>query len=121
MNDREVNLDGYVYAVSLARRHGVSMSTVRRRIKEGVLFPGARKLATAAGEQWMIPQAEAWNVKIDRISPRAHHRRLSAKELNAGEIAEKGNASADLESRIIELERLAERLLAEGADKEPVL
>jgi len=59
----------YISAASLARQYGISMSTMRRRIKEGVLFPGARKFATPAGELWFISKMEAQSVKFEQISP----------------------------------------------------
>jgi hypothetical protein len=66
--------DDYMWAATVARMYGVSVSTVRRRILEGVVFPGAKKMSMphyGAGEVWMIPRSEVESVSLKDLSPRA--------------------------------------------------
>lgn len=51
------------------------MSTVRRRITEGKLFPGAKKVELGYGERWLIPLAEAEAVSLADLSPKLDYSR----------------------------------------------
>jgi hypothetical protein len=65
--------EGYIIAAHLAKKHQVSLSTVRRRIREGKLFPGARKADLVYGDRWLIPLAEADAVSLADLSPKVNH------------------------------------------------
>ncbi|WP_189148182.1 helix-turn-helix domain-containing protein [Streptomyces lacrimifluminis] len=93
--------EDYVSIASVAKKYGVSKSTVRRRVKEGKLFPGAKRVEYDHGQAWLIPQREAESVSLENLSPRPRPR--------------KQNISSTLESldeRIAVLERLLPKILA---------
>ncbi|MFG2377600.1 hypothetical protein ACGFY9_39845 [Streptomyces sp. NPDC048504] len=100
-----------VSIASLAKKHGVSKSTVRRRVKEGKLFPGAKRVEYDHGQAWLIPQREAESVSLEDLSPRPRHQ----KQGTSYALERTQNISSTLESldeRIAVLERLLPKILA---------
>ncbi|XVS66016.1 hypothetical protein ACQPYE_08170 [Actinosynnema sp. CA-299493] len=106
---------GYIEASSLAKKHNISISTIRRRVFEGKLFPGAKKRQVGLKEIWIIPRSEAEAASLKDISPKLHHkRRHSATDLTT----EQANPLAvkSLEDRIARLERLYVKLATDGLE-----
>ena len=101
----------YIEASSLAKKHKVSMSTIRRRISEGKLFPNAIKRQMGFGEIWLIPRSEANAASLKDISPKLYRERHSD-ETNL--ITKKADplAGESLEKRVARLEQLFVKLAA---------
>ncbi len=99
----------YITASALAKKHNVTMSTVRRRIQEGKLFTGAKKDKLSFGEVWKIPRAEAEAVTLKELSPKLFQARNKDKiELNDERQVQDMVQSPpeSLEKRVAALERV---------------
>ncbi len=104
----------YVDAASLADKHRVSMSTIRRRIVEGKLFPGARKKDAGLGKIWQIPHHEAEAVSLKDISPKIYQKRYKIHidtNTDDEDFADKSIIKS-LEDRVTTLEQLLMKYLA---------
>lgn len=111
-------LDDYVLPVELAKKHGISTLTVLRRVKEGNVFPGAKKVQLSFGERWLIPRAEAESVSLQELSPRKHSTRRRETSEPSASTAFSGPSTIDeLEQRVSVLEKL---LLDESSFLDPV-
>jgi hypothetical protein len=109
METREAALlddEDYLAVVDVAKMFGVSVATIRRRIQEGDLFPGATK-RPAPGipveERWVIPRSEVELVSLREISPRTYYRR-SENKLESSDKDEHGSVSSPSPSELIALE-----------------
>jgi hypothetical protein len=105
-----VDDEDYIAAGAVARMHGVSMQLIRQRIKEGDIFPGAKKQpapGTGPGEMWVIPRSEVESVSLKEISPRTYYMR-SANKLESSDEDEHGSVSSlspsELRERVIAME-----------------
>jgi hypothetical protein len=109
MGDPIIEDNQYVALSEIARRYHVSMSTMRRRIAEGKLFPGAKKVPAyiGDGEQWVIPRAEAEVLSLEELSPKVYRSRRVQSV-----VSEHASPQSDpehlrsLEARVARLERL---------------
>jgi hypothetical protein len=109
--------DDYIWAATVARMYGVSASTVRRRILEGAIFPGAKKMPmpfSGAGEVWMIPRSEVVSLSLEDLSPRAHYRRAKATR----EAHDQATRGRSLEERVGVLETLMVKVLDRLPDQD---
>lgn len=71
--------DDYLTLSEVAQNFGVSLSVIRRKVGEGNMFPGAKKVPapwTGAGAMWVIPRSEATSVSLQELAPRTYKRRL---------------------------------------------
>jgi hypothetical protein len=111
--------DDYMWAATVARMYGVSVSTVRRRILEGVVFPGAKKMPMplyGAGEVWMIPRSEVASVSLKDLSLRAHYRHAKSTGEDHGH--DQTTSLSALEKRLSTLEALMVKVLARLPDQD---
>lgn len=102
--------EGYISAAEIAKRYGVSITTVRRRIAEGRIFPGAVKEKAALGEMWYIPRAEAERATLKDISPKVFQEK-NKESFEPSTREEENRRSSEaapeiLEDRVARLERL---------------
>jgi hypothetical protein len=111
------NNKGYVQASEVAKKFDISSHTIRRRILEGKIFPGAKKVQMGFGEIWLIPKAIAESVSLKDISPKIYQDRYENKMTSS----DKGSVDIsspqsvkikELEERIGVLERLVLKLVA---------
>jgi hypothetical protein len=71
-SDQGIDTD-YITAAEVARAHTVSIHTIRRRIREGDIFKGAKKEGApgvSRSEIWVIPRSEVVSVSLKEISPK---------------------------------------------------
>jgi hypothetical protein len=68
----------YIAAAEVARAHNVSIHTIRRRIREGDIFKGAKKAPSVGGdgEIWIIPRSEVKSVSLREISPKLYQKKI---------------------------------------------
>jgi|GEM_PF-3012648 len=71
--------EDYIEATEVARKFGVSIHTIRRRIREKKIFKGAIKLKLPAGERWLIPRSEVGQISMREISPKLYQERYKNK------------------------------------------
>lgn len=107
--------DDYVTLSEVARMHGLSVATIRRRILEGDTFPGAKKVpapSLGAGEIWLVPRSEVESVSLEQVSPRTYYGRPINKHEPYGEDVSVSSTSVRaLEARVSALEQHMLRLL----------
>jgi|ERR1700733_1407190 len=116
--------DDYIAAAEVARLYGVSVHTIRRRIVEGTIFPGAKKEpapSTGAGEMWVIPRSEVGSISLREISPRTYYKELTRLEPSAkdehGSVGELYARASILENRVSVLEQQVVKLLSLGSNR----
>jgi hypothetical protein len=121
--------DDYIAAAEVARLYGVSVHTIRRRIVEGTIFPGAKKEpapGTGAGEMWVIPRSEVGSTSLREISPRTYYKGLTQLEPSAKDehgslssiaVSELYARASILENRVSVLEQQVVKLLSLGSNR----
>lgn len=108
----------YIEATRVAKQFGVSSATIQRRIKEGKIFPGAKKDKQGFGGVWLIPRQEVKVVTLEQVSPKLYEERYGHEDKSV--VAVEGTPSPakttttieELEKRIVDLERIFIRQLA---------
>ncbi len=106
----------YVQVSELAKKFDISSHTIRRKIQDGKIFPGAKKESKSFGEMWMIPKEVAESVSLKEISPKVYQERhknrmLSlSSEVHTTEVRRDTNKIKELEERINLLERAVLKL-----------
>lgn len=111
-----VKKEEYITASALAEEHSVTMSTVRRRIQEGVLFKGAKKEKMSFGEVWKIPRSEAEAITLKELSPKLFQARNKGKiepTHNDGTELIPKSIDSSLEARVAAIEQLLIKHLAQ--------
>jgi hypothetical protein len=105
----------YVTLQVVARTYGVSTQTVRRRVLEGTLFQGAKKIPgpAAGSEIWVIPHSEAAAISLTDLSPRTYHYRPTRQAVPQHD--HHSTPLSMLEDRVATLEKLVQVL--ERAEK----
>ena len=104
------NYEDYIVATEVAKKFGVSIHTIRRRMQEGKLFKGAIKVKLSSGERWLIPRSEISHLSMEQVSPRLFQERYKNRfeELHTKaeeQLSPKSNQRS-LEERVSVLERL---------------
>jgi hypothetical protein len=116
--DHQETDNDYIAATEIARAYNVSIHTIRRRIREGDIFKGAKKKQDPGvdrSELWIIPRSEVESVSLREISPQLYQRRHANKFTPSAE--DKHNvvpvsSLAELENRVSALEQHMMRLLS---------
>jgi hypothetical protein len=100
----------YVSAAELAKQHQVSNSTIRRRIAEGRLFPGAKLVDTKLGKRWLIPRAEIESKSLEDVSQKRYldgrSNQVDGPRSSWRQDLRRAKAARSLEDRVAILERL---------------
>jgi hypothetical protein len=71
--------EDYFEATEVARKFGVSIHTIRRRIQEKEIFKGAVKVKLGGGERWLIPRSALGSLTMEQISPKLYQERYKNK------------------------------------------
>jgi hypothetical protein len=113
--DDQENDNDYIAAAEVARVHNVSIHTIRRRIRGGGIFKGAKKVPNVSdGEIWVIPRSEVESVSLKEISPKLYQKRYANKLQPYGKDRHNTvptSSLGELEDRVSVLERRMVRLL----------